>query len=859
MKKFLAGLCLGIGLMSYGVDAQAATINVPADYPTIQEAINAAINFDTVLVGAGTYIENINFKGKAITVKSVYGPASTIIDGNKKDSVVKFSSGENIFSVLDGFTITNGLATDGGGIYCNSSFPTITNCTISGNSANVGGGICCYYSYPTITNCTISGNSANSATQGGGIYCYYSYPSTVVNSIFWDDSPQEIYLSYASINITYSDIKGGWAGTGNINSNPLFVGDGDYHLQSNSPCIDAGSNTALGIPASDKDGNPRIVNGVIDMGAYEFQGITIALSITKTVDIDFGSPGSTLNYGLSFKNRSATTVTNVKITDPIPAYTTYIENSATGGGYYSQGQVIWNMGSLAPDAEGFVSFKVKINENTPNKTPVENNAKITCNEATSAVISNYAITIVKDSLPTIAHEAIKFWGTPSTSIEIKAVITDDVKVESATLHYRKKEKEETSFTSVTMTNVGNTYTETIPAGYVTIEGVEYYIEAKDNSGKIVSDGSSSTPHFISVGYPVLLVHGYRSNSGMWNDFRRELEKEFKVDTIDLAPHIVANGDIKNYANLLELEIINLVTQTGAPKVDIVAHSMGGLVSRWYIQHERYHNNVRKLIMIATPNHGTPLVWSHLLKLILDIKGEGIGEAGRQMQPPDKDSFISELNGHTKWGKSESDKTGKDKGVSYYTIAGTNFFSELKLDPIIDEFFMLSNVYIGLSYITHGEISPDFLTTDGVVSVASVELGSVPSTKYFRNHLEIYQEPDVWNQVESILKNESNGYKTSMLSASPLQTEGTASTLIQELPMIDGKIYPGGTISHHIMVDPASEVHFLLNWDDGEIGFTLTTPNGDLIEPASATTNPDITYFATTTIKGYTIKNPEAGT
>ncbi len=108
VKKFLAEVCLGIGLMSLGVDAQAATLNVPATYPTIQEAINAAITGDTVLVDAGTYTENISFSGKAITVQSVYGDASTIIDGNKKGSVVTFSFSEGSSSVLDGFTITNG-------------------------------------------------------------------------------------------------------------------------------------------------------------------------------------------------------------------------------------------------------------------------------------------------------------------------------------------------------------------------------------------------------------------------------------------------------------------------------------------------------------------------------------------------------------------------------------------------------------------------------------------------------------------------------------------------------------------------------------------------------------------------------
>src|SRR5579862_8970739 len=72
--------------------AAAATIHVPTDQPTIQAAINAASTGDTVLVAPGTYYENINFSGKAITVTSSGGPSATTIDGGHTTSVVKFAS-----------------------------------------------------------------------------------------------------------------------------------------------------------------------------------------------------------------------------------------------------------------------------------------------------------------------------------------------------------------------------------------------------------------------------------------------------------------------------------------------------------------------------------------------------------------------------------------------------------------------------------------------------------------------------------------------------------------------------------------------------------------------------------------------
>src|SRR6516225_56407 len=120
-----------VSFTSTGVQLAAASIiHVPADQPTIQGAISAASNGDTVQVAAGTYVENLNFLGKAITVTSDQGPDVTIIDGNQAGSVVTFASGEGLQSVLNGFTVRNGNAAssalDGGGIRIANSSPTIT-------------------------------------------------------------------------------------------------------------------------------------------------------------------------------------------------------------------------------------------------------------------------------------------------------------------------------------------------------------------------------------------------------------------------------------------------------------------------------------------------------------------------------------------------------------------------------------------------------------------------------------------------------------------------------------------------------------------------------------------------------------
>jgi Bacterial Ig-like domain (group 3) len=130
-------------LIAFGIAALApaqTTIHVPADQPTIQAGINAANNGDTVLVAPGTYNENINFNGKAITVTSSGGPSVTTINGGNKPGVatVVFANGETSTSVISNFTITGGgdtiySGTSDGGVYVGEASPTIQNNTVTAN------------------------------------------------------------------------------------------------------------------------------------------------------------------------------------------------------------------------------------------------------------------------------------------------------------------------------------------------------------------------------------------------------------------------------------------------------------------------------------------------------------------------------------------------------------------------------------------------------------------------------------------------------------------------------------------------------------------------------------------------------
>jgi hypothetical protein len=138
----------------------------------------------------------------------------------------------------------------------------------------------------TLNNCTFSKNG-NSGGDVGGIYILGS-SVTMRNSILWGDislSGEEILIDgTSSFSATYSDIQGGYAGTGNINADPMFVdqANGDLHLQQGSPCIDAGDNSAPALPATDIDGDNRRINNpmvvdtgngtppIVDMGADEY-------------------------------------------------------------------------------------------------------------------------------------------------------------------------------------------------------------------------------------------------------------------------------------------------------------------------------------------------------------------------------------------------------------------------------------------------------------------------------------------------------------------------------------------------------------------------------------------------------------
>ncbi|MCF7911399.1 MAG: T9SS type A sorting domain-containing protein [Candidatus Cloacimonetes bacterium] len=375
--------------------AFATTIYIPEDYTTIQEGISASEDGDEIIVSPGTYLENINFAGKAIILGSLFYTTQdssyieqTIIDGNQNGSVITFASGENSASVLIGFTITNGLGDeDGGGIYCDDASPGLVNLMITSNSTSdfndgYGGGIyCCNSSSPSLENVTIIDNYALSC--GGGIFCQSSSPSfenvAIIDNFAWygggvyfDDSA----LSFANVtitdntsgyngggiccesssasfeNVTITDNTGGYSSGGGIFCNESSMSFENVQFTGNS-VEDRGGGICFSSSSADLEGVTFAGNSVEERGA----GIHFDNSIATLINVTFTGNSAYYTFhgfggGIYCCNYSNLDLVNVTFIDNIAHYNgggicceetaqlsfvngTITNNSARfGGGFY---------------------------------------------------------------------------------------------------------------------------------------------------------------------------------------------------------------------------------------------------------------------------------------------------------------------------------------------------------------------------------------------------------------------------------------------------------------------------------------------------------------------------------------------
>jgi predicted outer membrane repeat protein len=236
--------------------AQAVTIRVPADQPTIQAGLNAAASGDTVLVSPGTYTgpanRNLNFSGKAIVLRASGGPQVTTIDGQLAARLFDFHTAEPPAAAVEGFTLRRGSAglvfggavtavgasptfrnctittcdgNEGGGMYFEGSSSRLESCSFTGNSAANGGGALKAVSSPLVlTGCSMSGNTA---AQGAGVYAFGNATVSLTQCTFTNNdaanSGGAVYAQGSTLDLEDCTVSGSDV---NYSGGAIFVADG---------------------------------------------------------------------------------------------------------------------------------------------------------------------------------------------------------------------------------------------------------------------------------------------------------------------------------------------------------------------------------------------------------------------------------------------------------------------------------------------------------------------------------------------------------------------------------------------------------------------------------------------------------
>ncbi|MHC5004163.1 MAG: right-handed parallel beta-helix repeat-containing protein [Planctomycetota bacterium] len=315
---------------------------MPGDSATIQGAIDIAVNGDEVVVAPGTYHEQIDFRGKAIVVRSSDGAASTIIDGDGTRRGVHVHFGEGLDTVLDGFTIRNCFTTaNGAGLLIRTaSSPTIRDCVIERNVAvKSGGGVAIRdNSSPLLENCTIQDNRAN--RFGAGVFVETSTPVLTdcliaVNDVLHDEGDAVLADSYRGGGL--ANLSGGHTvmNTCRVRQNRAHSGGGGIYNR------DAG-----GVAVLD---DTRVLDNLATDPASQGGGVynhasTLTMDLCNVERNSAGTGGGVMNHGGGSADLEDTDLLGNVAIGP----------EGRGGGLYTGGSSMSGTNALFEDNEAAI-------------------------------------------------------------------------------------------------------------------------------------------------------------------------------------------------------------------------------------------------------------------------------------------------------------------------------------------------------------------------------------------------------------------------------------------------------------------------------------------------------------------------
>ncbi|HLP83837.1 MAG TPA: right-handed parallel beta-helix repeat-containing protein [Phycisphaerales bacterium] len=309
----------------------AAVINVPADQPTIQAAITAAVNGDEIVVAPGTYSEQLDFLGKQIVVRSSAGASSTIISGGGTVApLVQFTTGETAATRLQGFTLREATSavSQGGALQIATASPTIADCIITTNTltgSGTGAGANIVDATPTFLR-TIFADNTSDGVGGSALYIAGASNVTVTECTFTNNedvnaagNPGAISVATSTLTVNNSIFIGNDAGGGglggaiNADASTVIITGGRFE---NNAATDGGSGGAI----YSFDGDLTVTNAVFvgNQGGAIFNDGGTAIITASVFEENINEGGS--GGGVSISGGSG-----------VITGSTFIRNQAIGG------------------------------------------------------------------------------------------------------------------------------------------------------------------------------------------------------------------------------------------------------------------------------------------------------------------------------------------------------------------------------------------------------------------------------------------------------------------------------------------------------------------------------------------------